>query len=237
MRSRSLPTSLLLASLAIPLVVLSGACKAKTYKLIRDAPDLSDVSAPEAESPSQTPAPSGGNYVTTSAEFRAPAHGAPSQALSTVPSVNRAPPSDNVLLARKLRDIVTDMAGDEVAWAIQHGVVVVTTKDKARGKLALRMYDVHLLTMQRTSFRAPDIGRVGISGGYDDDDERFGGSEVIEPAVTGDALVALIQDNIDPASWSEEGPSIDFHQGMLIVRQTPAVHFEIQVLLARLGAG
>ena len=141
----------------------------------------------------------------------------------------------NPMRARRLLDLIVELAGDDVGWSIRHDVVWVTTKAKARGPLVLRSYDIGALITPLTSFRGPDIGRIAISGA-DDDEERFGGVESSEPRFDPDEIETLVRDHVAPESWDVAGASLSIHGRQLFVRNSPEVQLEVLALLAGLGA-
>jgi hypothetical protein len=141
----------------------------------------------------------------------------------------------NPISPRNLLNLVTELAGDDVGWTIRNEVVLVTTRERARPALALAQYDVRAATFPLRSFRGPEIGRLAVSG--DDPEERFGGvEEDASPRFEADELVTLIQENVAPETWEDPGVSIRAQRGVLLVRQTPAIHGEIRRFLARMGA-
>lgn len=140
----------------------------------------------------------------------------------------------NPVSVQSVLDLLTEMAGDDVAWTIQHEVVMVTTADKARDELVLGRYEVRILTRRVTNFAGPKIGHVFISG--DDTEGVFGGKEESEPAFDESTLVTLVEENVEPESWGTNGTSINLHNGILFVRHTPQVQQKVQRLLAQLGA-
>jgi hypothetical protein len=139
----------------------------------------------------------------------------------------------HALAAASVLNLITEMAGPDVDWTVRHGVVLVTTADKARGALRFGAYDVRMLTAARTDFTAPRL-ELRLLGEREEDD--LGGAASSVPRMEADELLTLIQDNVEPATWSDEGVSLDLHNGVLLLRHTPAVHLRVRKLLALLGA-
>lgn len=133
---------------------------------------------------------------------------------------------------RSVLNLVVELAEGEVDWTVRHGVVYVTTSADAR-ELVLRRYDLRGLTAGIVSTTPPPIGQVGVSG-YEPDEE-FNTRERVEPTVSADRIVSLIQDNVDPESWDEDGSSLRLVGGILFVRNTPEVQARVQSLLSQFG--
>ena len=64
----------------------------------------------------------------------------------------------------------------------------------------------------------------------------FGNTATLDGKV-GPQVVGMIQKLVAPKSWSEPAAYIATVPGAIVVRQTPAVHRQIQELLIRLGIG
>ena len=110
-------------------------------------------------------------------------------------------------------NLIVGMVGDAVTWTIKHDVVLVTTKEKARGKPIIVNHDVQDLIFGLTDFMGPRINQIRLIDKMQDDDGGgpFGGigekPKLIEP---GD-LSTLIQENVAVGTWQQEGISIDAH--------------------------
>ena len=137
----------------------------------------------------------------------------------------------NGLPARSVLQLIVEMAGDEVGWMLKHGVVVITTRSKVlEGRLMTHSYDMRSLTTPLRDFPGPRLD-IPPSGGLPAFEEE---AEEPTPRMTGDDLIALIQNNVDPETWEEEGVSIRSYNGVLIVRHVPEVHLKIARLLGQL---
>ncbi|MEE8466933.1 MAG: hypothetical protein V3T22_00660 [Planctomycetota bacterium] len=110
-------------------------------------------------------------------------------------------------------NLLTELAGDDVAWVSRHGVVLVTTIERAAGEPTTFVYDISDLLSRPRSFIARDIN-VSPSGGIFASDE-----DPIEPGpiVDENLLLELIMNTIDPDSWDRGRNSVTIRGGKLIV--------------------
>ncbi len=129
-------------------------------------------------------------------------------------------------------NLIAELAGDEVGWALRDGVVWMTTRDKLALDVVLRTYDVRALVAPITDFIAPDLSGRKLAGLDEENTGRIGDSR---PRHEEDAIVALIEDNIASDTWGANGTSISSHNGMLFVRHTPEVQAKVAQLLRMLG--
>ena len=125
------------------------------------------------------------------------------------------------------------MAGEKVTWTIRHDAVLVTTKEKARGKPIIVNHDVQDLVFGLTDFLGPRIDRLRLLDEMQDDDGGgpFGGigekPKLIEPA----DLATLIQENVAVGTWEDEGISIDAGEGYILIIHTPEVQEQVRQFL------
>lgn len=137
----------------------------------------------------------------------------------------------NSVPARSALQLIVDLAGEEVAWTVKHGVVLVTTRSKVlQERLMTHSYDLRSLTTPLRDFPGPRLD-IPPSGGLPAFEE-----EAEEPTarLTDDDLIELIRNNVDPETWEEEGVSIRSIRGVLIVRHVPEVHLKIARLIGQL---
>ncbi|MFK5955225.1 MAG: hypothetical protein QM477_02135 [Planctomycetota bacterium] len=131
-------------------------------------------------------------------------------------------------------NIITDVAGEGVTYTFRHGVVYITSTEKANANMILRLHDVRDLTAMIVDHAGPKIQEIRLPDGeYDDEDgPQFGGvvGEAV-PLMDPDNLVTLVQQGVSPASWENDGASIQALNGQLVVRTTPEIHQEIQDFL------
>jgi len=120
-----------------------------------------------------------------------------------------------------------------VAW--REGALQVVTREELGSGVVLKMYDVraHLVKVQdfvgpRMELSSPDSANpMGVKVEID--------PPPAEPPVNEQLLQELVRANTGRRSW-EDNPdaSISVANGILVVSQTPAVHREIGLLLAKL---
>ncbi len=140
---------------------------------------------------------------------------------------------ENKVTAEQALNLIVGMVGDAVTWTIKHDVVLITTKEKARGKPIIINHDVQDLIFGLTDFMGPRINQIRLIDKMTDDDGGgpFGGigekPKLIEP---GD-LSTLIQENVAVGTWQEEGISIDAHEGYILISHTPEVQEQVRQFL------
>lgn len=120
-----------------------------------------------------------------------------------------------------------------VAW--RDGAFQVVTREELVSATVLRMYDVrsHLLRIQ--DFKGPSMELTTTVR----NDAKVVGIVVLEedgpkePPIGEEALLGLVKDSTGRRSWDDNpAASINVVHGILMVSQTPAVHAEIERLLA-----
>jgi general secretion pathway protein D len=138
-------------------------------------------------------------------------------------------------------------------WAVQDGVLVISSSDVIRLTTSLEIYDIRDLLFEVPDFEdAPHIdlsqqnqqggrgggggGGTGIFGGAG----GGGGGGQFEPADREERVTAIldaIRNNIDPDGWIDLGGetgAIQELNGNLIITQTPRAHAQIVTLLNKL---
>ena len=142
---------------------------------------------------------------------------------------------ENLLTAEQALNLITRMASPDggVTWTVRHDVVLVTTKEKARGKPVLINHDVQDIIFGLTDFLGPRINKLRMLDKMTDEDGGgpFGGVGERQIPVTGDALTQLIRDNVAVQTWSDEGVTIDFHEGYILINQVPEVQEQVRQFL------
>jgi type II secretory pathway component GspD/PulD (secretin) len=113
----------------------------------------------------------------------------------------------------------------ELAHVIEDGVIKLVPKAKLLAKVKLELYDVQDLTAQIRDFPGPNISLIPDGGAAITAEEA--GKEIIPSQ----ALIDLIKANIAKETWDQQGMSLDYNNGLLIVRNTPAVHKQVQQFL------
>lgn len=139
----------------------------------------------------------------------------------------------NAVSAIDFLNMVTSAAGEQVEWTIRYGVVMITTKEKARGDLKLYSHDVNDLILGLTDFIGPDIGRIRLLDEMEDDDGGgpFGGLGERPVLIEPDDLVTLVTDNVAQGTWEDPGVSIDIYQGHLVAVHTGDVQRQVKQFL------
>ena len=111
----------------------------------------------------------------------------------------------DVTLAKALNLLVSEVSGNEakLAWAIDDGVIEISTAERIRGIMYIRIYEVRDLLDPKAEQRK------------------------------GELLMSIISECIAPASWSDGGGkgAIKFHDGKLVITQTAENHQAIVNLL------
>jgi len=131
------------------------------------------------------------------------------------------------LSARQVLALVLDLK--DLGAVIRHGVLIVTTREDARGKPVLRIYPIADLTAPLHDFPGPGLG---LSLG----EPKEAPAETAARPLFGEAGVIeeLVRDNCGSGTWDDPAVSLTATQRHLVVRQVPAVHREIERLLALL---
>ncbi len=137
-------------------------------------------------------------------------------------------------VARILKIVLEDLSEPKLSSTIRDGVLHVITTDEARADYVLQMYDIRDLTFTPKDYQADDFNL--LPSGTDAESFQKGvEDEAPAPFIGADALVTLIQNNIEPDSWTADpNRTIQLMPGTLIVRQVPEVHQQIDELLANL---
>lgn len=130
-------------------------------------------------------------------------------------------------------NLITGLAGETVTWTIKHDAILITTKAKARGRPLVVNHDVNDLVFGLTDFLGPRINRLRLLADMTDEDGGgpFGGIGEVAKPIEESALSTLIQENVAPGTWEEEGISIDEGQGYLMVVHTEEVQRQVTEFL------
>ncbi|MEO6710145.1 MAG: hypothetical protein ABI054_10640, partial [Planctomycetota bacterium] len=139
----------------------------------------------------------------------------------------------NPLSVQDALDLITHQAGETVTWTIKHDAILVTTKAKARGRPVVVNHDVNDLVFGLTDFLGPRINRLRLLADMTDEDGGgpFGGIGEKPNLIEISQVSTLIQENVAPGSWEEEGISIDEGEGYLMVVHTPEVQKQVSEFL------
>jgi len=139
---------------------------------------------------------------------------------------------ENPLSVEQILNLITERAGEEVTWTIRHDAVLITTKEKARGKPIVFHHDVQDLIFGLTDFMGPRIDRIRLLDDLEDDDGGgpFGGIGERPQLINPDDLATMIQENVAVGTW-EDGPTIESYEGHIIIVHTPEVQMQVQAFL------
>lgn len=145
---------------------------------------------------------------------------------------------DQEMISFKVQDIVLDGAlrlmlqPRNKAYLVRDGVVLITTADALKKRVKLDLYDVQDLTYGMADFPGVDISlaqdSIGVAAATGDEAKQ---------QFTGEDLANLIKNTIHKDQWEEaDGKSIQFQNGLLIVRNSIEMHKQIRKFLSDLRA-
>lgn len=137
-----------------------------------------------------------------------------------------------VLTVEQLLNLITGQAGEAVTWVIRHDAVLLTTRDKARGRPVVMHHDVADLVFDLTDFTGPRIDRIRLLDELEDDDGGgpFGSVGEKTRILEADELSTLIQENIAQGTWDDYG-TIEAFEGNLIVVHEARVQEQVREFL------
>ncbi|MCX5689954.1 MAG: hypothetical protein NTV94_09275, partial [Planctomycetota bacterium] len=152
------------------------------------------------------------------------------------------------VLERVLEKVSKD-AGNGAWYAINDGVVMISTREDINKKKTLQIYDIRDLLIEVPDYaNAPEFdlqsvlqssGQGGGGGGQspfrDNGDQGPANRRTLEDRTN--ELINIITTNVDEQGWQENGGDVGFIQqlqGSLIITNTPANHRSIHGLLSKL---
>ena len=145
---------------------------------------------------------------------------------------------DAEMISFKVQDIVLDGAlrlmlqPRNKAYMVRDGVVLITTADALKTRVKLELYDVQDLTYGMADFPGVDISLAQDAIGT-----AVAAGEEAKQQFTGEDLANLIKNTIHKDQWEEaDGKSIQFQNGLLIVRNSIEMHRSIRKFLSDLRA-
>jgi type II secretory pathway component GspD/PulD (secretin) len=127
--------------------------------------------------------------------------------------------------------LITKLSG--LAWNVENGVAQITTAEEARGALVVQLYDVKDIATPISQFPGDQIN-------LDPTGELTTAEEAPEPVaeIQLDAIVDLVQNNVDKPIWESGGEVSGLPPGTLVVKAPRETHKKVQALLSGLrGAG
>ncbi len=151
------------------------------------------------------------------------------------------------VLNRVLEKVSADEFGEQASWAIQDGVLVISSDEQIRKNTILDIYDVRDLVVEVPDYTdAPTFdlntilqssrggggGQSPFQGANSEDDWQ---QTPLEDRL--DIMKNIIRDTIDAEGWRINGGDTGFiqdWQGQLIVTNTPTNHRQIRGLLGQL---
>lgn len=119
---------------------------------------------------------------------------------------------ENPVRLRSALNLITDTAGDDVAWTVRYGAVLITSKSLARGAPKTSMIDVSELLWAPPHFAAPKMDLLGS-----DQEHEYPEPPERTPFIDEDVLLDAIMATVRPGTWDEEGNSLRIVNGKLIV--------------------
>ncbi|MCK5113271.1 MAG: hypothetical protein KAR11_00725 [Phycisphaerae bacterium] len=157
----------------------------------------------------------------------------------------------NVPFFKALRLVLDDVGGAaaELAYALNDGVLTISTQSDLDRNKDTRVYDIRDLIARVPDFAGQRVSLSAIgesSGGeggsssslFDDegDEDETGEDEELTRSGAIARIKQLIVETIDPGNWRPEGDkgSIVSMHGNLVITQTPENHSEIEKLIATL---
>jgi len=155
------------------------------------------------------------------------------------PKLRSEPGFDEITLSLQLTGVTAKQAlrlmleFHELGLVYRSGILQVTTKEDARGKPELRIYSIADLTFKLRDFPGPDLQLRPSGSEFEMEEEMV---EREDPFEDPQFIIDIIQANIEPESWEQDGVSITSTKNVLLVRQSPAVHRKIAHLLVLLRA-
>lgn len=129
---------------------------------------------------------------------------------------------------RTVLNLIAEM--NSIGWKYREEVLYLTTPDKLKEDVVLKIYDVQDLLAPIRHFPGAEIGLTEEGVGFTPTPPDDTGAETLE-----NVLEDLIKTHTGLKSW-EDNPnaSIQLNKGLLIIRQTRQVHQEVARFLARL---
>ncbi|MEO2161013.1 MAG: hypothetical protein ABGY29_00670, partial [bacterium] len=140
---------------------------------------------------------------------------------------------ENEVTATQALNLITKQAGEEVTWTLRYDAVLITTRERARGKPVVVNHDVQDLIMGLTDFTGPRIGRLRLLEDLEDDDGGgpFGGILEARRMMEIEDLSTLIQENVSVGSWEDDGIQIEPGEGFILITHSPGVQGEVRAFL------
>jgi hypothetical protein len=121
---------------------------------------------------------------------------------------------------------------NELGMATKGNILLITSKQAARGKPVLRLYSIAHLLVQIRDFPAPDINVYPT--GFDPPEAPE--IEVHQAMESGEEVAEMLRNFVGADTWDDEGVVLHVNQKKLFIRQYPHVHRKIGRFLLQLNA-
>ncbi len=140
---------------------------------------------------------------------------------------------ESPLSVRNFLNLMSTRSKGEIAWTIEDGAVLLTTKAKAMGKPTLKVHKIQDLTFGLADFAGPQIKDIPIVGEEAPEDQPRQGGQIGDPVkmIDPEVLASLVQKAVAPGTWENEGVSIEATDANLIVTHTPEVQEQVSRFL------
>ena len=130
-------------------------------------------------------------------------------------------------------ELITEAAGEEVVYTIDHGAVHITTRENAFGRVVTKPHDIQDLTIQFTDFAGPRIDQIWLPDTEANEEEEGSiyGGPFGEPRtlVNPDEIADTVMATVAPGTWDDN--TAEYANGYLIVTHTPAVQQQVDDFL------
>ncbi len=153
------------------------------------------------------------------------------------------------IVLERVLEKVSGNGGAGAWYAINDGVVMISSREDINKRKSLQIYDIRDLLIEVPDYaNAPEFdlqsvlqstGQQGGGGGQspfrDNGEQEPGNRRTLEERT--DELINIITTNVDEQGWQENGGDVGFIQqlqGSLIITNTPANHRAIHGLLSKL---
>ena len=140
---------------------------------------------------------------------------------------------NNPISVENVLDLIAEQAGPEVVWTIRHNAILVTTLENAGGEKIIYNHDINDLIFGLTDFLGPRIDQIRLLDEIEDDDGGgpFGAIGERNIPIEPDDLATLVQENVHPESWDEDGVFIQAEEGFLLIVHRPEVQAAVRQFL------
>jgi hypothetical protein len=121
---------------------------------------------------------------------------------------------------------------NELGMATKGNILLITSKNAARGKPTLRLYSISHLLVKIRDFPAPDIN-VYPTGFEAPEAPEI---EVHQAMESGEEIAEMLRNFVETDTWDGEGVVLSVNSRTLFIRQYPHVHRKIGRFLLQLNA-